>query len=49
MEVSPKYCNKKAITCLNNDFCTFSAKKAKKLYDRKFNMYSVKYFIIIEI
>ena len=50
MEISPKYCNIKAITCSNNDFQLLFCKIAtKNLYDKKFKIYAVKYFIIIEI
>ena len=50
MEKSQKYCNIKAITCLNNDFPLFICKiGTKNLYDKKIKIYSVKYFIIIEI
>ena len=35
METSPKYCNIKAITCLNDEFQLFSAKQAQTIYTIK--------------
>ena len=49
-EISPKYCNIKAITHKNNDFQPFFSKiGTHKIYMIKFKISSVMYFIIIEI
>ena len=49
-EISPKYYNIKAITCLNNDFQPFFFKiGTKNLYDKKFKIYSVKYLINLSL
>ena len=38
-EISPKYCNNKAITCQNNDFQPpFCKIGTKNLYDNKFKI-----------